>query len=306
MGGGLPPRWLSSGGSRRHVQQWPVQGHPEARRRLLLNGLARPGPEVSSSFAFSMDYHYSFSLRYSRYVALKILVSEISGSTTELQVLRHITQVAPVNGTPHITRVLDEFEHCGPNGVHKCLAFEPMGPSVNTMVEELPQFKPRKRGMKVRYPPWMAKRILKQSLQGLAFLHENGIAHGDFQPGNMLFTLNNTIDSTPEGVLRQEEDVQARWISPPVHRLDGKEDKWAPRYLCLVQSLVPWTCYTEGFKVKLSDMGGGESLPFLIICLYLYLTVDSVFLYRPANKARYSSRPSTTGVDSYRSCEQYR
>lgn len=218
-------------------------------------------------------------------------MSEISGSTTELQALRHITQVAPVEGTPHITRVLDEFDHCSPNGVHKCLVFEPMGPSVNTMVEELPQFKPRKRGMKVRYPPWMAKRILKQSLQGLAFLHENGIAHGDFQPGNMLFTLNNTIDSTPEGVLRQEEDVKARLISPPVQRLDGKEDPGAPPYLCLAQSLVPFTCYAEGFKVKLSDMGGGESLPFLIICLYLYLTVDSVFLYRPANVTPLGLRP---------------
>jgi non-specific serine/threonine protein kinase len=136
------------------------------------------------------------------------------------------------------------------------------------MVEELPQFKPRRRGMKVRYPLWMAKSILKQSLQALAFLHENGIAHGDFQPGNILFTLNN-IDSTPEDVLRQEEDIQARLISPPVQRLDGKEDKWAPRYLCVAQPLVPFTCYTEGFKVKLWDMGGGESLPFQLSVLFL-------------------------------------
>ncbi|KAK5673725.1 hypothetical protein LTS12_029769, partial [Elasticomyces elasticus] len=189
------------------------------------------------------------------YVALKILVSEISGLTTELQTLRHIIQVAPVKGTRYITRLLDEFEHHGPNGIHKCLVFEPMGPSVNTMVEELPQFNPRKRGMKIRYPLRMAKSILKQSLQALAFLHENGIAHGDFQPGNILFTLND-VDSTPEDVLRQEEDVQARSISPPVQRLDGKQDKWAPRYLCVAQPLVPFTCYTEGFKVKLSDMGG--------------------------------------------------
>lgn len=109
------------------------------------------------------------------------------------------------------------------------------------MVEKLPQFNPRMLGMKVRYPSWMAKRILKQSLQALAFLHENGIA------------------PTPEGVLRQEEDVQARLISPPVQRLDGKEDQGAPLYLCVAQPLVPFTCYTEGFNVKLSDMGGGES-----------------------------------------------
>lgn len=171
--------------------------------------------------------------------------------------MRHLTKVAAPGSSQYVTQLLDEFEHSGPNGIHKCLVFELMGPSVNTMVEELPQFKPRKRGMKIRYPPQMAKAILKLSLQALKFLHDNGIAHGDFQPGNILFTLDN-IDSKPEDVLRQEEDVQARSISPPVQRLDGKADKWAPRYLCIAQSLAPFIHHTEGIKVKLSDMGGGQ------------------------------------------------
>jgi len=170
--------------------------------------------------------------------------------------LRYITEIAPAEGARHITQLLGEFEHRGPNGIHKCLVFEPMGPSVNTMVEELPQFKPRRWGMKIRYPPQMAKSILKQSLQVLAFIHENGIAHGDFQPGNMLFALDD-IHSKPEDVLRQEEDVQAGLISPPVQRLDVKQDKWAPRYLCVAQPLAPFTNYADGFKIKLSDMGGG-------------------------------------------------
>ena len=205
-----------------------------------------------------VDHSYLFPLRDSGYVDLKILVSEISGSTTELRILRHITEVAPAEGARHITRLLGEFEHRGPNGAHRCLVSEPMGPSVNTMVEELAQFKPRMHGMKIRYPLRMAKSILKQSLQAFACLHRNGIAHGDFQPGNILFTLDD-INSTPEDLLRQEEDVQAESISSPVQRLDGKEDKWAPRYLCVVQPLVPFTYYGEGFKVKLSDMGGGHS-----------------------------------------------
>lgn len=152
--------------------------------------------------------------RDARYVALKILVSKPSESTKELQILWHIAKVANRDGDKYITKMLDEFEHKGPNGVHKRLVFEPMGPSVNTMVEELPQFKPRRMDMVIRYPPPMAKSILKQSLPALAFLHKNGIIHGDFQPENILFGLND-INSKEEDTFRQEESVESRSISPP-------------------------------------------------------------------------------------------
>ncbi|KAI1735891.1 serine protein kinase [Xylaria scruposa] len=199
-------------------------------------------------------------LRNNIYVALKIMVSEISESTNESQILRHLFQVAP-EGAKHITQLIDEFEHCGPNGVHKCLIFEPMGPNVNCMVEELPQFKPRRWGMKIRYPYWMAKSILRQALESLVFLHGNGIAHGDFQPGNMLFAL-SSINSKSEDELRQKEDAQTGFgfISPPVQRLDGKQDKWAPPYLCIAQPLVYPSDYARGFKIKLSDLGGAYFL----------------------------------------------
>ncbi|KAJ2986140.1 hypothetical protein NUW58_g5167 [Xylaria curta] len=194
-------------------------------------------------------------LRNNKYIAIKIAMSEISEPTNEAVILRHLSE-AP-GGSKHITQLLDEFNHQGPNGIHKCLVFEPMGPTVNTMVEELPPFKGKGRlpSLKIRYPYWMAKGILKQSLKALMFLHENGISHGDFQPGNMLFTLRN-INSKPEDELRQKEDVQAGFISPPVERLDGKQDKWAPPYLCIAQPLVYPTDYAQDFEIKLSDMGG--------------------------------------------------
>ena len=216
---------------------------------------------------------------------MKILISKISGSTNELRILRHIAEVAPREGAQHTVQLLGEFEHRGPNGVHKVLVFEPMGPSVNTMAEELPQVKLRRGQMRVRYPHWMAKSILKQILLALAFLHENGIAHGDFQPGNMLFALDN-IDSEPEDALRQKEDVEAKMISPPVERLDGKQDKWAPRYLCIAQPLAPFTPYTEGFTIKLSDMGGGECFPGRLflgmnVCTHTSLTWTAYFFTDP-------------------------
>lgn len=132
-----------------------------------------------------------------------------------------------------------------------------MGPSVNTMVEELPQFNPRKYGMKVRYPPKMAKGILKQALQALVYLHSIGVAHGDLQPGNILFGLEN-INAVAEDALRQKEDVKARLISRPVERRDGKKDLWSPPYLCVPQSLASFTPCDKEFTIKLSDMGGGK------------------------------------------------
>ncbi|TGJ82339.1 hypothetical protein E0Z10_g6416 [Xylaria hypoxylon] len=194
-------------------------------------------------------------VREDRYVALKIIIADFPQSTDELRILHHISQVAPAEAPRYVTQLLDSFDHPGPNGLHKCLVFEPMGPTVNIMVEELPQFKPRTIYMDLRYPLEMARPILKQSLEALAFLHDNGIAHGDFQPGNILFSLDN-IDSKTEDSLRQEESEEDHSISPPVRRLDGKEDRWAPRYLCLGQPLTAFTSYANELKVKLSDMGG--------------------------------------------------
>ncbi|GKZ48826.1 hypothetical protein AbraIFM66951_001067 [Aspergillus brasiliensis] len=235
--------------------EWIEDYHPGGYHPVILGDVFNNGQYKVIRKLGEGSYSTVWLARDLKYVALKVLVSELSESTAELSVLRHIIKAAPVEAAGYITRLLDEFEHRGPNGVHKCLVFEPMGPSVNSMVEELPQFKPRKWGMKIRYPPGMARSILKQSLEALAFLHQNGIAHGDFQPGNILFTLTD-IDSMPEDVLRQAEDIEAESISPPVKRLDGKEDRWAPRYLCVAQPLAPFTNHAEDFRVKLSDMGG--------------------------------------------------
>ena len=112
-----------------------------------------------------------------------------------------------------------------------------MGPSVNRMVKELTCFKPYNIRMKIRYPFWMAKRILRQALQGLEFLHRNGIAQGDFQPGNMLFTLQD-LNLISDDKLQQDENYEFGSISPPVERLDGKVDKWAPKYLAVPQPLA--------------------------------------------------------------------
>lgn len=80
-------------------------------------------------------------------------MSEISSSTTQLWILRHIAETAPREEVVwYITRLLDELGHHSPHGVLKFLVFEPMGLSVISIVEESPQSYPRMIDMEVCWP----------------------------------------------------------------------------------------------------------------------------------------------------------
>ncbi|KAF4439326.1 hypothetical protein F53441_12605 [Fusarium austroafricanum] len=197
-------------------------------------------------------------LKGSRYVALKITVSDKEEQSRELQMLHYLAKVAPVESTKYITQLLGEFEHKGPNGTHKCLVLEAMGPSSCQMFLK-PPGRRRVSGEKERYPAQTAKHIFRDVLKGLSFLHKNGISHGDFQPGNVLFPLKN-VDSCDEATLHQPEDFKG-WTT--VERKDGKKDKWAPRYLYAARPLSAYSGLDGNFKiidesleVKLSDLGG--------------------------------------------------
>ena len=133
-----------------------------------------------------------------------------------------------------------------------------MGPTVNTMVEELPCFKKYRKETKVRCPIWMAKQILKEACKALELLRQNNIIHGDLQPGNMLFTLKNLeyISKELGGKMHQDETFKNGSTSL-VQRKDGKVDKWAPKYLAVPQPLVEFADINPGFRIKLSDLGGG-------------------------------------------------
>ncbi|KAK5631531.1 hypothetical protein RRF57_007245 [Xylaria bambusicola] len=209
--------------------EWVEDYHPDGYHPVVLGDIFHNGQSKVIRKLGEGWFSTVWLARDLRYVVMKITVSKSSEPTNETVILRLLNLVP--EGIKHVTQLLDEFDHQGPNGIHKCLILEPMGPTVNTMLEELPQFKGRPflPKLKVRYPYWMAKGILKQSLD---------------------------IDSKPEDKLRQKEDVQAGSISPPVERLDGKQDRWAPPYLCIAQPLVYPSDYNQGFTIKLSDMGG--------------------------------------------------
>ncbi|GJJ15341.1 hypothetical protein Clacol_009617 [Clathrus columnatus] len=190
-----------------------------------------------------------------QYVALKIMIAKESSTDTELEIIQFLFQKSNTDPrSEHIVPLLDTFMREGPNGIHRCLVFEAMGPSATMMLDELPENKPRSYGRRrPRYPKWMAKTMLAHMLRGLAFLHENGIIHGDVQPGNILFAIKD-ISNVEESKLRQDESLPRS--STPLYRLDGKIDKWAPKNLYLEQSLYNYVPQNPDLlKVKLSDLG---------------------------------------------------
>ncbi|KAF5616943.1 cmgc srpk kinase [Fusarium sp. NRRL 25303] len=198
-------------------------------------------------------------LKNSRYVALKILISHKEKQSRELEILYYLVKVAP-ESAQYITQLLDEFEHDGPNGTHTCLVFEAMGPSFCQMLLS-PPGRGIKLGDKEQYPLQTAKHIFRDVLKGLNLLHKNGISHGDLQPGNVLFAVGQ-IDSYDEATLRHVEKWKG-WSACLVERIDGKEDKWSPKYLYAAEPLSNytgldghWNIIDENLKVKLSDMGG--------------------------------------------------
>ena len=93
-------------------------------------------------------------------------------------------------------------------------------------------------------------------MQVLAFIYENVIAHEGVQPGNVLSGLND-VNLEPEDVLWWRENVQSKSNSPPVQRLENKQDKLAPVCICVTQELTPFTDYTQGYRTKSSDMNYG-------------------------------------------------
>ncbi|KAJ5550785.1 hypothetical protein N7461_005483 [Penicillium sp. DV-2018c] len=84
--------------------------------------------------------------------------------------------------------MLDDFDLKGPNGSHKCLVYELLGPSVPDIIDaKFPDG---------RLPGKLAKTIAKQCLIGLDSLHQRKIGHGDLHTRNLAFAMPDMNDLT--------------------------------------------------------------------------------------------------------------
>lgn len=128
---------------------------------------------------------------------------------TESKILSRSSEVVKDHpGKFHVVSLLDTFDHEGPNGKHECLVFQVMGPSTASMVELLPSNLLSPTAPKTRYPTWMVKSILRQTLLGIDCIHQASIVHCDLQPGNLLFPIED-LTQIDENLLMQQSDAES-------------------------------------------------------------------------------------------------
>ena len=105
-----------------------------------------------------------------KYVSLKIITADASRRSSEAEVLNSIYQNTLRHpGRRFISSLLDEFVLNGPNGKHKCIVNEVLGPTVSEVKESFDC------GL---LPLNIAQRVTVQLALGLADIHSCGIVHG--------------------------------------------------------------------------------------------------------------------------------
>jgi serine/threonine-protein kinase SRPK3 len=109
------------------------------------------------------------------YVALKVMTADALYGEKHIDELRILQTTNSTNvhdpGHSRIVQLRQNFEHLGPNGAHLCLVLELLGPSMSDVQRF---FRQKQKAI----PSVIVKRVLRQTLLGLDYLHHScGIVH---------------------------------------------------------------------------------------------------------------------------------
>ncbi|KOS38318.1 hypothetical protein ACN38_g10875 [Penicillium nordicum] len=180
----------------------------------------------------------------SQWVSLKIMTANWSQSR-ELRNLRLLERHSGGNlSSQYIVQLLDDFTHDGPNGVHQCLVFELLGPTVDMVLTDYSEGKDK-------LEPEETLRMSTQLLKAINFIHSAGMCHGDISGRNVAFTCNKVLKSPGQELF----DVLGSPKTEPLALIDGTPlDKGLPTQLVKAAEWVDWIDEDEE-DIRLLDFG---------------------------------------------------
>ncbi|KAJ8614133.1 hypothetical protein CTAYLR_004642 [Chrysophaeum taylorii] len=112
------------------------------------------------------------------HVALKVQKSASHYTDAALDEIDLLLHAGRAGGNERVVKLLDHFEHDGPNGRHVCMIFEMLGANLLSVIR-----KSEYRGL----PISTVRNLARQICEGLDFLHrECSIIHTDLKPENVL------------------------------------------------------------------------------------------------------------------------
>ena len=107
-----------------------------------------------------------------QWVSIKIMMADSTKDSHELSTLQSLAMHSRGDlCSKHIVQLLDDFLHQGPNGIHQCLVFVLLGPTVDMVVSDY-------HTVGDHLEPETILRLSEQLLQAIDFLHEIGYIHG--------------------------------------------------------------------------------------------------------------------------------
>ncbi|KAB8217158.1 hypothetical protein BDV33DRAFT_193808 [Aspergillus novoparasiticus] len=168
--------------------------------------------------------------------------------------------------------ILSDFSHGGPNGVHQCLVFEMLGPSVDRVLADYCEGHDK-------LCPETVLRMSTQLLKALKFIHSTGMCHGvDGAPlQNGLPTQLVKAAEWVEWV--DEDDEEIRLLDVGESFLQGEE----PKVLAQPGTLrVPETIFTDRFDYRVDLWRAGCMIyPFVFTTYpFWYLGEDEVLVFQ--------------------------